>query len=60
MTDLYAVIGNPLGHSKSPLIHMTCARDTRQDIGYGKIEAPLDGFSHSVSAFRAQGGKGVN
>lgn len=60
MTDLYAVIGNPLGHSRSPLIHTAFAKETGQDIDYGKIEAPLGGFSHSVSAFRAQDGKGVN
>jgi shikimate dehydrogenase len=44
MTDRYAVIGNPIGHSKSPLIHGTFARDTHQDLEYGLIEAPLDGF----------------
>lgn len=60
MTDRYAVVGNPLGHSKSPLIHMTFARDAGQDIDYGKIEAPLDGFTAAVEAFHAAGGKGVN
>jgi shikimate dehydrogenase len=60
MTDHYAVIGNPLGHSKSPVIHTTFARETGQDISYCKIEAPLDGFRTSVEAFRAQGAKGLN
>jgi shikimate dehydrogenase len=60
MTDRYAVFGNPVSHSKSPLIHMTFARDTGQDIDYGKIEAPLDGFSASLEAFRAAGGRGIN
>ena len=60
MTDRYAVIGNPIGHSKSPLIHGTFARDTRQDLEYGKIEAPADGFGAAVAAFRAAGGRGLN
>jgi shikimate dehydrogenase len=60
MTDRYAVFGNPLSHSKSPLIHMTFARDTGEDIDYGKIEPPLDGFGVSVETFRTAGGRGIN
>jgi shikimate dehydrogenase len=60
MTDRYAVFGNPLSHTKSPLIHLTFARDTGEDIDYGKIESPLDGFGASVEAFRAAGGRGIN
>ena len=60
MTDRYAVFGNPLSHSKSPLIHMTFARDTGEDIDYGKIEPALDGFAASVATFRAAGGRGIN
>jgi shikimate dehydrogenase len=60
MTDRYAVFGNPLSHSKSPLIHMTFARDTGEDIDYGKIEPALDGFAASVAAFRTAGGHGIN
>lgn len=60
MTDRYAVIGNPIGHSKSPLIHTAFARATRQDIEYTRIEAPLDGFEPAVRAFRAHGGRGIN
>ena len=44
MSDRYAVIGNPVAHSKSPVIHAEFARATSQDIEYGRIEAPLDGF----------------
>lgn len=31
-----------------------------QDIEYGRIEAPLDGFERTVDAFRAAGGRGLN
>jgi shikimate dehydrogenase len=60
MTDRYAVIGNPVAHSKSPWIHARFAAATGQDIDYGRLEAPLDGFAAAVDAFRAAGGKGLN
>jgi len=60
MADRYAVIGNPIGHSKSPWIHAEFARQTRQDMAYERIEAPLNGFARTVDAFRAAGGRGTN
>jgi len=60
MTDRYAVIGNPVSHSKSPWLHYEFARSTRQDMDYRAIEAPLDAFPHTVNAFRASGGRGAN
>jgi shikimate dehydrogenase len=60
MTDRYAVIGNPIAHSKSPEIHAAFARQTGQDMRYDRILGPLDGFAAAVDAFRAAGGKGLN
>ena len=60
MTDRYAVVGNPVAHSLSPEIHAAFARQTGQDIEYGRLPAPLDGFAATVDEFRAGGGKGVN
>lgn len=60
MTDRYAVIGNPIAHSKSPLIHASFARATHQDIEYAAILAPLDGFAAAVEQFRRAGGRGLN
>jgi shikimate dehydrogenase len=59
-TDRYAVIGQPIAHSKSPLIHGLFAQATGQSMAYTAIEAPLDGFAAVVHAFRAQGGRGLN
>ena len=60
MADLYAVIGNPVAHSKSPGIHAQFARDCAQDMEYRRIEAPRGGFAAAVDAFRASGGRGLN
>ena len=60
MADRYAVVGNPVAHSKSPLIHAEFARQTGQDIEYGRLLAPLDGFRATVEAFRSAGGSGLN
>ena len=60
MTDRYAVIGNPIEQSKSPLIHSAFAQVSGQDIDYTKLLAPVDGFAAVVNAFRASGGRGMN
>ena len=58
--DRYAVIGNPVEHSKSPVIHMEFARQTGQDLEYGRILSPLDAFRDTALRFRDEGGKGLN
>lgn len=60
MTDRYAVFGNPISHSKSPRIHALFAAQTRQDMSYEALLAPLDGFAAAVAAFAAAGGRGAN
>jgi shikimate dehydrogenase len=58
--DRYAVIGHPIAHSKSPWIHTQFARATGEDLSYGAIDAPPEGFVTEVEKFRAAGGKGLN
>ena len=58
--DRYAVIGNPIAHSKSPQIHAAFARQTRQELSYEALLAPLDRFAQTVADFRAHGGRGLN
>ena len=58
--DRYAVIGHPIAHSKSPQIHAAFARQTRQELSYEALLAPLDRFAQTVADFRAHGGRGLN
>ena len=60
MTDFYAVIGNPIAHSKSPIIHHAFAELTHQDIQYERVLAPLDDFAATVHGMIAHGFKGAN
>uniref|UniRef100_E1TBS5 Shikimate dehydrogenase (NADP(+)) n=1 Tax=Burkholderia sp. (strain CCGE1003) TaxID=640512 RepID=E1TBS5_BURSG len=63
MSDTYAVIGNPISHTKSPLIHGLFARATQQAMHYVAIEGPrepADAFAATVREFIAAGGKGMN
>lgn len=58
--DRYAVIGNPVAHSKSPEIHASFAAQTQQHLVYERLQAPLDGFADSVRRFVREGGCGAN
>ena len=58
--DRYAVIGHPVDHSRSPLIHTLFARQTQQRLTYELIDAEPADFETAVRGFAAAGGKGVN
>jgi shikimate dehydrogenase len=60
MTDLYAVFGNPINHSKSPVIHRQFAEQTNQDMHYTKQLVNEGEFAKAAQEFFAQGGKGLN
>ena len=55
MTDRYGVFGNPIGHSKSPLIHRMFAAQTGQELSYEALLAPLDDFANYARGFFATG-----
>ncbi|OIQ75744.1 shikimate dehydrogenase [mine drainage metagenome] len=59
-TPLYAVFGNPIGHSRSPHIHALFAAQTGVTLRYEARLAPIDGFAQALDAFRAEGGMGAN
>ncbi len=58
--DRYAVIGNPISQTKSPLIHTAFAEESSQNMVYSAIEGPIGRFAEAVDSFRAEGGRGLN
>jgi shikimate dehydrogenase len=59
MSDLYAVMGNPISHSKSPQIHSAFAEQTEQDLIYSAILVPLEKFKDEADGF-FRNGLGLN
>jgi shikimate dehydrogenase len=58
--DRYALVGHPVEHSRSPLIHTVFARQTGQRLTYELIDAEPAAFETAVRGFVAAGGKGMN
>lgn len=59
-TDRYAVVGYPVDHSRSPLIHGLFARQTGERLTYGLLPARAQHFETAVKDFAAAGGRGLN
>lgn len=60
MTDRYALVGNPVAQSKSPILHAAFARQLNQDMTYEAILATKENFHETVRTFIREGGKGMN
>ena len=60
MTDRYAVIGNPIKHSKSPFIHSEFAKQTQQDLIYTAELVEIGKVKEFVTEFKINNGKGLN
>ena len=60
MTDRYGVIGHPISHSKSPVIHRLFAEATGQDLTYDAIDIPPEHLATRVRQLFAEGYRGLN
>lgn len=58
--DRYALVGYPVSHSRSPLIHQLFAEQTGEKLTYELLEATPEQFETAVLGFAAAGGKGMN
>lgn len=58
--DQYYVLGNPIAHSKSPLIHARFAELTGQSLRYERLLVPLDAFAATLAQLQRDGAKGCN
>lgn len=59
-TPFYAVVGNPISHSRSPRIHQAFAQQNGLALRYEAIESPLDGLRNTLQQLRLQGLRGCN
>ncbi|MBC7444661.1 MAG: shikimate dehydrogenase [Polaromonas sp.] len=58
--DHYFVLGNPVGHSKSPQIHARFAQLTGQQLDYRPWLVPLGGFAATLAQLAMGGARGCN
>jgi len=58
--DRYAVVGHPIGHSRSPFIHSEFARQTGEAVSYCALDVEPADFERRIGEFRAGGGRGLN
>ncbi|MEO8388526.1 MAG: shikimate dehydrogenase [Polaromonas sp.] len=58
--DKYYVLGNPIAHSKSPLIHARFAELTGQALQYERLLVPMEAFNATLTRLLQEGTKGCN
>ena len=58
--DRYGVMGFPVSHSRSPIIHRLFALQTGQDLQYELLQVAPDKLESSVRQFQSTAGKGLN
>lgn len=60
IVDRYGVMGYPVSHSRSPVIHRLFALQTGQDLQYELLQVSPEKLEPAVRQFQSTGGKGLN
>lgn len=58
--ERYAVMGDPVAHSRSPSIHTAFAAQTGELIQYDRLRVAPEALAAAVEGFFAEGGRGLN
>jgi len=58
--DRYGVMGYPVSHSRSPVIHRLFAIQTEQNIQYELLQVAPDKLETAIRQFQRTGGRGLN
>ena len=53
-------MGDPVSHSRSPVIHRLFALQTEQNLQYELLQVPPEKLESALAEFRRTGGKGLN
>ncbi len=60
MIDRYGVMGYPVSHSRSPVIHRLFAQQTQQNLQYELLQVTPEKLEVAIRQFQRTGGKGLN
>ncbi|MBS0287107.1 MAG: shikimate dehydrogenase [Proteobacteria bacterium] len=55
----FAVLGSPIAHSLSPVIHQAFAKEAKLSITFEKILTPAGALKQTLDAFKVNGGQGA-
>lgn len=58
--DRYGVVGYPVSHSRSPVIHRLFAEQTGETLQYELLRVPPEKLEQALRQFQRTGGKGLN
>lgn len=56
----FCVVGSPIGHSRSPEIHLEFGRQCGIALRYERVEIPANSFASALTEFVAAGGRGMS
>ncbi len=58
--DRYGVMGHPIAHSRSPVIHKLFAMQTGEQLRYELLDVEAAALEQAIRRFQGSGGRGLN